>query len=530
MEITQEKQVKTVEGKVVPRSKCIYYKNHKEYHEKGVTCFWIGYSDDASDGEWYRLSSGKIGLNFTTGKYELIEELQQNKDLIEGFIDTKGNRAFFKRTEEVVETVERYHTSQTTACLNEKIALAMGYIPCKWNDLYYKKSNLDKDELKSIVTPRVIRYKNLPFDYSASAGNPSFRTIKDMYDKTVYPSNQRTSELSKLLFGKTFGIELESCNGTVPQKLLGPLGLVPLKDGSLRRASGIEPYEYTTVPMQGDKGLQAIKRICGELNSKCEFDTTCSMHIHIGNIKYDELTILAYWIIMQTIQDEIYSIFPLYKSDEVKYLRKQKRYNQRLPNIGIMTNSLYKKIYNTKHEFSNDVRKNFNKIFEFLTDGKVPEMNDSYNMTSLIHPLGGQKWGIPTRYYLVNFNSLIFSANRTLEFRIHTPTFNFTKISNWLFICVGIVTFAERYTKEIISRKIKPSLEDILHGFSDYFGNYDFEDTTGKDVANYLIGYIRHRKEQIAEATKKEDVIANNIEFDGDKKFAYSNGILDSLY
>ena len=530
MEITQVKLVKTIEGKEIPRNKCIYYKNLKEYHEKGVTCFWVEYSDDPDDGEWYRLASGKIGLNYETGKYELIEELQNKKQFTEGIVDTKMTRAFFKRTETTVDLKDGYNITVTTPCINEEIAIKLGYIPCKWNELYFKKSNLTKEELKIVVTPRVIRYKNLQFDYTASKNNPAYRTIKDIYDKTEYPSLQRTSELSKFLFNKSFGIEFESCNGTISQKLLGPLGIVPLKDGSLRTSAGIEPYEYTTVPMSGDKGLQSIEKICKELTSKCEFDTSCSLHIHIGNIKFDQLTIIAYWILVQSIQEELYSIFPLYKTDEVQYLRKAKRYNQPLPDIGLLGNSLYKKAFSSKTEFTKETLKNFNKIFSFLTNNQVPEMNDSYNLDSFNHPLGGQKWGIPTRYHLVNFNSLIFSSNRTLEFRIHPPTFNHTKVVNWLFICIGIVTFAERNTKDIISRKIKPSLEDIMKGFYTYFGSYEFNDAVGVEIANYLNAYIRFRKEKVAEATKAGDVLAKNIEFDADAKFKFSNNVLSSLY
>ena len=127
-------------------------------------------------------------------------------------------------------------------------------------------------------------------------------------------------------------------------------------------------------------------------------------------------------------------------------------------------------------------------------------------------------------YHLVNFNNLVFSNARTWEFRIHNGTFSFTKIVNWLFICIAITTFAEKYSKEIISRKLKPSLDDILDGYKTSFGWFNFEDALGSEIAEY-------RKDAIKIANKKQDWRATNIEFgEVDKNFKFSNGVIDNIY
>ena len=133
-------------------------------------------------------------------------------------------------------------------------------------------------------------------------------------------------------------------------------------------------------------------------------------------------------------------------------------------------------------------------------------------------------------YHNFNLNNLIFSNTRTIEARIHNGSFNYTKIVNWLFICVAITTFAEKYSKEIISRKLKPTLNDILDGYKTSFGFYSFEDVRGAEISNYLKDYVEFRKQAIKEANSKGDWLARNIEFDDvDKKFKFDNGVLNNI-
>lgn len=324
-------------------------------------------------------------------------------------------------------------------------------------------------------------------------------------------------------------MEFETRNGSLIEQSLGKLGLVPLRDGSLRLDNGLEPYEYATVPLAGAKGLTTIKYICEELNKRCEFDNSCSLHIHLGNVKYDEISIIAYYILIQGIQEELYSIFPMYKRSESKYLGKPKDYNSPLPNIGLLTNNLFKKKYESNIEFNIDVQKYFSKIISFLTSDNYSEW-EGWNTNRTNHPLGSTKWNIQSRYHGFQFNNLVFSNTRTLEARLHPGTFNYVKITNWLFICVAIVIYAEKYSKEIISRKLKPTLANIMEGYKTSFGWYNFDDALGTEVANYLTAYIEHRKEAIKYANEKDDVCARNIEFEADKSFTFSNGVIDKLY
>lgn len=254
------------------------------------------------------------------------------------------------------------------------------------------------------------------------------------------------------------------------------------------------------------------------------------MHVHIGNIKYDRTTILAYYILWQRIQDEIYDCFPMYKRDEIKYAGKQKNYNQPLPQIGLLTNRLYRREYKNPGDFNAHVQEHFNRVFEFLTSGALTKEDSSYNLEKGVHPQGHTKWSIASRYFGCNFNSLVFSQQRTLEFRIHPGTFSFTKTANWLFFCIAFVTYAQRHTEAVITGKLKPTINDILDGFATHFDNKNIPSKIGTQFSEYLKGYFDFRKEKMKEANDKEDWLGTNLDFEGEKAFTFKSHDLDNLY
>lgn len=518
--------VTTISGTVVKRTKCMYSKDTKHYYEHDVDCFKV----DVGEGvlKWNRTDNGRITYNCETKKWDLISRLEKTT-LLKGIYSANAPQGYFANRDTVVYLKEGVGNHTPIPCLNLELALKLGYISSLWDDFYYNKRNLSGDDISALKEPRILKYKNLEFGYNAADNNSSFRTIREKYSAINPDVKTRTYDMSKLLYGKSFGLEFETRGGTIPEKLLPQLGLVPLRDGSLRLDDGKEPYEYTTVPFSGAKGLETIKAICDELKKRCIFDESCSFHIHIGNIKYDEVTIMAYYMLLQNIQEEMYSMFPLYKRSEREYLRKPKDYNSPLPNIGLLSNTLFKKKYDTKTEFNSDVTKYFSKVIEFLTDGQHTQVKD-WDTNQTFHPLGNTKWNIHSRYHNFNFNNLVFSNTRTLEARIHPATFNFTKVANWLFICIALVTYAEKNSKDIVSRKVKPSLNEILEGYKTSFGYFNFEDSLGTEVSNYLIEYVDFRKQAIKKANEKGDVLAKNIEFGADKDFKFTNGSIDNLY
>lgn len=134
-------------------------------------------------------------------------------------------------------------------------------------------------------------------------------------------------------------------------------------------------------------------------------------------------------------------------------------------------------------------------------------------------------------YAIFNMNPLIFSQQRTWETRIFSGTFNFTKISSYLFLCVAFVKYAERNTEAIISGNVKPRLNDILMGFSNAFGQLAYEDTVGRELADYLIAHFDWRKKEILKCSKHEDYLAKTVEWgEVDRNYKFEFGDLKTIY
>mgnify|MGYP000978013104 CR=1 FL=1 len=83
----------------------------------------------------------------------------------------------------------------------------------------------------------------------------------------------------------------------------------------------------------------------------------------------------------------------------------------------------------------------FEPIFQFLSMGHTFKEfdNDLSNVTEHpSDPRGNSKWYVKSRYRWVNMIPLLFGNKETVEFRIHTPTYDIDKILNFLLINLEI--------------------------------------------------------------------------------------------
>jgi hypothetical protein len=173
---------------------------------------------------------------------------------------------------------------------------------------------------------------------------------------------------------------------------LGPLGVVPLKDGSLRTPDGVEPYEYTTIPLESNYGLETIKKLSFELSKRCEFNEKCSLHIHLGSLKKrTEEFVIAFYKLCYNLQNEVFSLFPAYKLSPEKYVSGfQKNYCQKLPDL--MLDEFDFNSIKSVSEAKNLTKEAFDRIYYFLSDHSMLT-NETYNLNSLMHPKGNlDKW------------------------------------------------------------------------------------------------------------------------------------------
>lgn len=449
-----KKTVTTVCGKEVPKSEARLIAGR--YYLPGVSCF-LFYVDGKE--KYYRIESPFISYDYSTCAYALRKGLKHY-----GIVGlTKDNGPIFGRFSSY-QGGPRALTAEDGVHFEEYVVLSYDILNGKWPEdvatgMFYdpKFPNLNLNKLKA---KRKLNYGNVNIDYNANGRNPEFAKTVKAYENTKIPISKEVERIGKYFKDYTFGIEFETTTGTIPQYLLGRLGLVPLRDGS------IAGYEYTTVPLRGVKGIQTIINICKELNKRCEYDHTCSMHIHIGNVRTDMLYLTVLYNLCRKIQDKVFKLVPHYKSDPINIAGLRKNYCQKLNDIGMEFPSNMFEL--DKRKYDALVKQNYQALFNFCAGGNQADIVDGPRA----HPQGDQKWNRHNRYFFVNFIPMIYD-NKTIEFRLHSGTFNKDKVLFWMLFNIAILEFADKAARELHTMKDIP-LQDIVNSFVGQFNN-DYE-------------------------------------------------------
>jgi len=526
--IELSKKVETVvtwDGRVVNSENCKRILG--QYYEMNVDCFYV--RDSNGKYRWFRLNTGKIAFNDVTKTYELAKYLEEDPSLIKGIIGNNLKEGYFKYNP--YTTVTLNDGLGEIPCISKEVAEQNGYIEdfSKFHFLKMDKRYKDKLERKSIV-----KYKGIQkLAYNADSNNNLYlKIIKEYQENKKFIELSPNTGLAAKLIPYSFGIEFESCNGTIPKQLLGPLGVVPLKDGSLRTPEGVEPYEYTTIPLESEYGLETVKKLSLELSRRCEFNEKCSLHIHLGSLKKrTEQFVIAFYKLCFNLQDEVFSLFPAYKLNPEKYVANfSKNYCQKLPDL-MLSDFNFNNIKSTE-EAKKITKLAFDRIYYFLSDNVITSTNSDYNLNTLSHPKGlMDKWNYHSRYMWVNLHPYMFSQKQTIEWRLHTPTFNHVKVTNWLFITSAIIQFAEQYTNDILKDNVDYNLSNILKGYVTNFDKSFYSSDYNDNVSKYLIDYVQYRKEQMKKSFENKDYYGSStIEYDKDYHFTFDNGILNSIY
>lgn len=90
----------------------------------------------------------------------------------------------------------------------------------------------------------------------------------------------------------------------------------------------------------------------------------------------------------------------------------------------------------------------------------------------------------------------------TVEFRLHSGTLSYNKISNWILICMGILSFVENKKQYLIDAILDNKVIDLKTVLTK---------TYSKDKAAFLINYIEERKKIFtAHASSSEEQQNNN--------------------
>ena len=347
------------------------------------------------------------------------------------------------------------------------------------DDSYYKVDyELSKDQIEFslyrgvyIVTTNISRESLVQELYVKGNGNFPYsfgRKYEAIENFQIFKDRQEIINEEIFNFSEyipyTFGIEFETASGYIPEALCFRDGLIPLRDGSI---SGIE---YSTIVLQGNKGLSLLKQQLKTLRKYTAFNKECSLHVHIGGYPVKPDAIYRAYKLLHYLHDTISELVPPYTFESRRYKENKKDYCKPLPGAPSF-DSLYRMLVGRP-------------FFGDLTQGHP---ND---------PLRKAKWNIPTRYYEVNFiNMLCYNVNKTIEFRFLRPTYSFNKILIWLLIFNAILVYAE--TNEEVT-----SLSNII--------TYVYP----PEIATYVLDGITKLKVLTVNQVNIEDKIGDKIELE----------------
>ena len=488
--MSAEKKVITIKGEELPISQCrkfnkLYYKLGDINIQNSGDCYLI-------NGKCYREETGLIVYNYSIKEYVIL-----NDNLLQGVVDVadgnliigyfNNNTKYSKITDKNGKSHWLYNVEIFNNNKEYREHLSTGN--------FYHISTLQAWKFNKIEFPNKNYKYSLPYDSKGIIGN-NLKNYNENYNPEI---SQNIKNYAPLLENLSFGLEFETTKGHIPDRVLNQYGLIPLRDGSI---SGIE---YVTVPMEGEKGLQCTADILKELKKRTSYsDETCSLHLHLGNIPRTKEFILAFFKVGMKIQDEMFQMFPLYK--KYNYHIKNKNYSAPLPTFEIL--SQLDPIIDSRN-----IDENFGILYKYLSMGQDFKSVGNNLENVLSHPAdpnGNQKWNVKTRYYLYNILPLIFGNKQTIEFRIHTPTYDVNKILPFIFMNSLIVNFVIRNQKLILNRKNfinSWSLLDILYMQID---QYDIPNRNKfKDL---MYSYIEVRKNYCENQILKGNIVGTESE------------------
>lgn len=436
------------------------------------------------EGKYYRLSKGAIVYDHYKKRYVLKSAIEVENGFISIREDDKPVLGSWSwPTDHLLEdNIVANYEGQKFLCISDSIFENTGWEERLSDGEFYLKSGLPVKEFSKIVAVnRDFKY-NLPYNASNELKRVS-AIYASRFKPTVY--NKGVSSYPQVLGKYTYGFEFETTKGKIPNRICNKLGLIPLRDGS------IDGIEYATIPLEGKDGIETIIQACEELEKRTVFDQNCSLHIHIGGMPRTEKFFIAMAKVLCYVQEEMYEMFPFYTRGG--FGLKKKDYTAPLP-----VPELLGKINNIIDTSSKkDVDANFQHIFEFLSMGHkyYDYKNNLANVKS--HPSdpgGTSKWYVKSRYRWVNMIPLLFGNKKTIEFRIHTPTYDANKIVYFAIMCASLIDFAVKQEEKILKGNVPAqsyNLSDLVYNYLAQFGD------KYAAVHDHIHNYIVDRKSDI---------------------------------
>lgn len=436
------KYIKDIHGNRRLKDSCHKFKDG--WYLKNIDCLEI-------NSRYFKI---KNNINIVFDNEKCVYVNKNTTKLVYGIIDVKNNILIYGYfTCNLHKNVSVKSVNGTITAINSDI-LKDSYTEKLDSGIYYP-NNVAK------LSPEVFSKKSVGKRYSIALDykcNPMLPKVTKIFNEYFEPYNILALEgtehenIYNLLSNTTFGLEYETFDGRLPENICFTNGLIPLKDGSLRRRDPFEneyiSYEYTTIVLSGKTGLEAIKNQCLLLNKYCEHSNNESLHLHLGNTPVSKEYVVSLYNNIQLLQDEIYSMFP--EAMRKTSIFKNKDYCKPLPKI----------------KFVKDFESNFDKIYKYLLDGH----EQPFTVFGKFHPAdynNHSKWNLNKRYAIVNLITLVFNPQQTVEFRVHPSTFDKDSISYWLYLTNAITQFSYKHKDDKLFNKLTLTkvLQDIYNEY-----------------------------------------------------------------
>jgi hypothetical protein len=482
--------VTTVTGDKEYRRNC---KNiGQKYYVIDKDCFLV-------EGKWYRVESGKIEFDHEKKVWHLKTKNNLSKGVVG--IGPLGAFVYGQFTPNIYNNCKVYDrlTGNNVLAINSEVLQTNGYFEDIATNIWYYSKEMTSNQIKKMQSIRnEVNFQNKAYNIEDNA--VEFDQKKESYANFPTVISKEARAYGKLLGDTTFGAEIETSEGNLPNSAQYRMGLVGCRDGSINSA------EWVTVPMAGAKGVQNLVDVSEVVSARCNIDINCSLHYHFGNIPKSREYLVALYTLAYKMQDDVFKMFPYFKTDHRGI--KKKNYCQKLKKMSIyVCKDLSKEGYDT---YINEM---YVRIFTFLSDGTPP--GENANRKRQQHPIQN-KWDRKSRYFWLNLQNMIFSERETAEFRLHTATTNKVKMISWLFMCNAIVKYAEANLKEIITNPDKISFTKVLKYYESHFP----DNKIAKYLSDYLISYYESRCVVFAKDFERSDFLSEH-DIKSDKKFDF---------
>jgi hypothetical protein len=505
---SKEQIVTTINGDVKLRSECRLIEG--EYYLIGDIN--VENSGDVYniDGRYIRFSTNRIVFDHYHKQYKL-----KNSSLTHGIINFEDKQPVFG----YFTSNDLYNVQIQLENFSQYVVMSEDTIPLTYREerstgIYYHISLLPAIRANKIKNVDKRYKESLPYD---SKG------ITDGFAQKHYANykpiiHHNVSKYASALRNLTFGLEFETVKGIISNNKLNVLPLIPLRDGS------IPGIEYVTIPLSGELGIQALLDSITELSKRTEYDDSCALHLHIGNIPRTPEFILAFYKVMSYFEDEMYEMFPLYK--KYNFDVKRKNYSKPFP-INKINSQLEPSIDidNTKQLLAN-----FNILFKYFSEGENFSYYDNNLKNVHYHPRDADqraKWNINTRYHAVNFVPLMFVNKQTIEFRIHTPTYDHSKIMNFLLLNSFLINFTMDNTRKILK---EPTLLPRIGCLRSFIDSYVYESLPFKEnkstFCEELRTYVSYRKQLSYEQKSRGSITGDESAIIIPKNFSWIKPIV----